>query len=102
VARVANLSKALEWLKADGFWVVGADAEAGESLYRTPDRTLQGDLVIAMGAEGKGLRPGVARLVDHPVRIPMRGRVSSLNVATACAVILFDILRRLEVESSED
>jgi 23S rRNA (guanosine2251-2'-O)-methyltransferase len=94
VARVANLARALESLKSEGFWIVGADAEAGPSLFEVPERVLQGDLVVVLGAEGKGLRPLVRRHVDHPVRIPMEGRVASLNVATASAVILFELLRR--------
>jgi len=97
VARVTNLPRALEQLKNEGFWVVGADL-GGESLFDLPDRVLQGDLVVVLGAEGRGLRPLVSTLVDHPVRIPMNGRVESLNVATAAAVILFDLLRRSPVD----
>lgn len=94
VSRVANLPRALESLKSEGFWVVGADGEAGPSLFEVSDRVLQGDLVVVLGSEGRGLRPLVRRLVDHPVRIPMQGRIASLNVATASAVILFELLRR--------
>ena len=92
-ARVGNLPRTLEQLKSEGFWVVGADL-AGPPLFEIPDRILAGDLVVVLGAEGKGLRPGVRELVDHALRIPMVGRVDSLNVATAAAVILFDLLRR--------
>jgi 23S rRNA (guanosine2251-2'-O)-methyltransferase len=49
---------------------------------------------VVLGAEGRGLRPGVRDEIDHRVRIPMAGRVASLNVATAAAVILFELLRR--------
>jgi len=49
-----------------------------------------------LGAEGRGIRPGVLEQADHRVRIPMRGRVASLNVATAGAVILYELLRRAE------
>ncbi|MBW2421580.1 MAG: RNA methyltransferase [Deltaproteobacteria bacterium] len=94
VARVGNLRRALEELKTQGFWVVGADLEAPVSIYEVSDSLLQGDLVVVLGAEGRGLRPGVRALVDHPVQIPMQGRVGSLNVATAGAVVLFELLRR--------
>lgn len=100
VARVANLPRALQRLKADGFWIVGADL-GGESIFELPDRLLQGDLAVVLGGEGKGLRPVVRALVDHPVRIPMQGRVESLNVATASAVILFDLLRRAASPSDD-
>jgi len=94
VARVANLVRALEELQKDGFWTVGADPVRGDDLFSVPDRTLQGDLVVVLGAEGKGLRPGVAARLDHRLQIPMQGRVASLNVSAAAAVFLFEILRR--------
>jgi 23S rRNA (guanosine2251-2'-O)-methyltransferase len=94
VARVGNLINGINYLKSKGFWVVGADPDGDLSLFEVPDRILQGDLVAVLGAEGKGLRPGVQRLVDHSVRIPTTGRVASLNVATAGAVLLFDLQRR--------
>ncbi len=97
VARVTNLSRAINYLKQEGFWVVGADPAATESLFRMPDRVLQGDLVVVMGAEGRGLRPEVEKLVDHPVRIEMQGQVASLNVSTAAAILLFELQRRAEV-----
>lgn len=94
VARVPNLSRALRGLQDAGFWVIGADPEAEASLYEAPDDWLRGDLVLVLGAEGRGLRPGVRQLVDHPIRIPMLGAVASLNVASAAAVILYELLRR--------
>jgi 23S rRNA (guanosine2251-2'-O)-methyltransferase len=96
VARVPNLSRALATLQREGFWVIGADPEAGESLYDLGAPLLSGDCVLVLGAEGKGIRPGIRSALDHPVRIPMSGQVASLNVATAGAVILFELLRRSE------
>ena len=97
VARVTNLPRAIKYLKSQGFWVVGADLDAPDSLYDVPDKVLQGDLVVVMGAEGKGLRPEVQKLVDHPIRIEMRGKVESLNVSAAGAVLLYELLRRSEL-----
>jgi 23S rRNA (guanosine2251-2'-O)-methyltransferase len=94
VARVPNLSRALEHLRREGFWTLGADPEAGDDLFDAPARVFEGDLAVVLGAEGRGLRPGVERLLDHRVRIPMAGRLASLNVATAAAVVLFEVLRR--------
>jgi 23S rRNA (guanosine2251-2'-O)-methyltransferase len=94
VCRVPNLVRALERLKKRGLWVVGADPDAEQTLFDIPDRLLAGDLVVLLGAEGRGLRPSVKEAVDHPVRIPMRGRVESLNVASAAAVLLFEMVRR--------
>ena len=94
VARVPNLARALEQLQARGFWVLAASPSSGTGLYELDDRALQGDLVVVLGAEGAGIRPGVLARADHCVEIPMQGQIRSLNVSTAGAVILYDLVRR--------
>ena len=94
VARVANLSRALGELKQHGFWVVAAAEEGGSSLFEVEDRVLSGPTVVVLGAEGKGVRPGILQESDHRVWVPMQGGVASLNVSTAGAVILYDLMRR--------
>lgn len=100
VARVANLPRALNDLKSNGFWVFGCDPSAADALFELPDRLLRGDRVVVLGAEGKGLRRGVAQVLDHRVRVPMAGRVESLNVAAAAAVLLFEFRRRSDLATS--
>jgi 23S rRNA (guanosine2251-2'-O)-methyltransferase len=94
VCRVANLRRALLALRDAGFWLLGADPGGDRDLYETPDRLWAGRLALVFGAEGRGLRPGVAGLLDHRLRIPLRGRVASLNVAAAAAVVCFEAARR--------
>ena len=94
VARVANLNRALGGLQEQGYWVIAAAPEDGRSLYEMEDRLLDAPLVVVLGAEGRGVRPSVASAADHRVWIPMRGEVASLNVSTAGAAILFDLVRR--------
>jgi len=94
VCRIPNLARGLEGLKKRGYWVVAADAEGDLGLFSAPDRVLGGDVVVVLGAEGRGLRPSIRAQADHRVRIPMSGRVESLNVSTAAAVLLFELLRR--------
>lgn len=94
VARVGNLNRALEDLQRAGYWVVAAAPEDGVSLYDMQDRLLEGPLVVVLGAEGRGVRPSVAGVADHRVWIPMAGEVASLNVSTAGAILLFDLVRR--------
>ena len=94
VARVTNLSRGLQGLKGAGFWVLAADPAAEKTVFELPDLHLGGNLVLVLGAEGKGLRPGVLAQVDHRARLPMLGRVDSLNVATAGAVLLYEVVRR--------
>ncbi len=100
VARVGNLPNALETLKAKGFWTFGADLQ-GDDLFGMPDRVLRGDVVVVLGGEGRGLRPGLRRRLDHVVRIPMRGRVASLNVATAAGLVAYEWVRRNAVSLRE-
>lgn len=94
LGRVTNLGRALDALAGAGFWRVGADPEEGVDLFATPAHVWRGDLVLVFGAEGRGLRPGVARRLDHRIAIPRAGKVASLNVAAAAAVVLFEALRR--------
>ena len=93
-SRVGNLSQALEILKGEGFWTIGAESDAADDLFALPDRVVEGDLVLVLGAEGRGLRPGTRGHLDHLARIPMAGRVASLNVSAAAAVVLFELGRR--------
>jgi 23S rRNA (guanosine2251-2'-O)-methyltransferase len=86
VARVRNLADWLRAAREQGAWIYGADADAADS-YRTLD--LDGRVVLVLGAEGRGLRPRVAASCDRLVRIPTGGRVGSLNVSVAAALLLF-------------
>jgi 23S rRNA (guanosine2251-2'-O)-methyltransferase len=100
VARVPNLPRALNQLKSNGFWVFGSDPDAPDGLFDLPDRLVSGDRVVVLGAEGRGLRRGIEQVLDHRVRIPMAGRVDSLNVSAAAAVVLFEFLRRSRLATS--
>lgn len=100
VARVTNLARAIEALKQAGFWILAAALEGGRSIYELPDRVLTGDLALVLGAEGQGVRPSILEQSDHRIWIPMRGEVESLNVSTAGAVILYELLRRAERSAS--
>jgi 23S rRNA (guanosine2251-2'-O)-methyltransferase len=91
VARVRNLADYLGEAKAAGFWCYGAAAGA-DTPYMQPD--YRGSVVLVLGAEGKGLRPRVARACDALVSIPLRGRIESLNVSATAAVLMYGILQR--------
>jgi 23S rRNA (guanosine2251-2'-O)-methyltransferase len=74
--------------------VLAAEPEAERDLFQLEDRFWRGDLVVVLGAEGRGIRPGLARHLDIPVAIPMAGAVASLNVSAAAAVLLYEWVRR--------
>jgi 23S rRNA (guanosine2251-2'-O)-methyltransferase len=91
LARVVNLVRALEMLKECNLWCVGLD-ERGTQDYDRYDFT--SNTVIVLGREGAGLHDLVWRTCDHLLRIPMAGRVGSLNVSAAGAVVLFEVARQ--------
>ncbi len=94
VARVTNISQALERLKEHGFWIYGLD-ERGTALYNEIDYAVP--TVLVLGGEGKGLHQGVQKHCDMLIRIPIAGEVSSLNVSVAAGVALFDWRRKQQV-----
>jgi len=91
VARVINITTAIDQLKQNGYWVYGAVGEAGSSLY---DHQLSGKIAVVIGGEGDGLRPLVRKQCDVLFKIPMLGGVSSLNASVAGGVILFEVVRQ--------
>jgi 23S rRNA (guanosine2251-2'-O)-methyltransferase len=91
VAQVGNITRAIESLKAQGVWVYALDPDSPKS-YTSLDLT--GPIALVLGGEGSGVRLGVRKSCDDTVRLPMRGRVASLNVSAAAAVILYEVVRQ--------
>jgi len=90
VAQVTNLARAIEALQKAGFWVYGAAANGD-----APDTIdLKGKVAIVLGNEGKGIRRNVLEHCDRVMTIPMRGHVDSFNVATAAAVLCYEVARQ--------
>ena len=91
VVRVTNINRALEELKQRGFWIYGLDERGAETYdqveYASP-------AAVVLGGEGKGLHEQVRKHCDALVRIPVAGRISSLNVSVAAGVMLFEWRRR--------
>ena len=91
IARVTNLSRLIEDLKARGIWVVGVEGNA-PTQYCNYDFTTP--LALVLGSEGKGIRRLVREHCDAIVSIPMHGQLNSLNVSVASGVVLFEVLRQ--------
>jgi 23S rRNA (guanosine2251-2'-O)-methyltransferase len=91
VARVTNLNRTLEELKERGFWIYGLD-ERGEQDYDAVDYADPAAFVL--GGEGKGLHEQVRKHCDALVRIPVAGKIASLNVSVAAGIVLFEWKRR--------
>ncbi len=89
--RVVNLRNAILTLKQRGFWVVGLDAKSKYDMYQ---RVYPEKLVVVLGSEGFGIRPLIRQECDFLVSIPMRGKVSSLNVAVAAGIFFYELARQ--------
>src|SRR5262249_18043492 len=90
VIRVTNLRRFIDLLKNEGFSVIGVDPE-GQDIYKAD---LTGDIALVLGAEGRGMRRLVREGCDILARLPMRGALASLNVATAAAAAGYEALRQ--------
>lgn len=98
VAKVTNISRAIEDLKSKEFWIVGLD-ERGEQTYDAVDYKMH--CAVVLGAEGKGLHDLVRRHCDFLVSIPMLGKVPSLNVSVAAGVVLYEVVRQRRLAASK-
>jgi 23S rRNA (guanosine2251-2'-O)-methyltransferase len=87
IARVTNIAQTLDELKKTGLWIVGTDMES-EKVYFHHDYT--GPLAIVIGNEGKGIRRLVKEKCDFLLRIPMYGKIESLNASVAGALVMFE------------
>jgi 23S rRNA (guanosine2251-2'-O)-methyltransferase len=91
IARVVNLARTLDELKAQNIWIVGLD-ERGQQTYDQVDYKM--DCAIVLGAEGHGLHELVRKKCDYLVSIPMLGSVPSLNVSVAGAIVMYEVARQ--------
>jgi 23S rRNA (guanosine2251-2'-O)-methyltransferase len=91
IARCGNVARAMEDLKEAGYWIAALAPEGTLEVYKL-DTTRR--LALVVGSEGRGVREIVRKNADFVVRIPMYGKVGSLNVSVAGAVALFEIARR--------
>jgi len=98
VARVTNLSRAIDLLKDRRFTIVGLDADGNATIHDEPPRR---PLALVVGSEGAGISRLVRESCDLLLRIPMSGRIGSLNAASALAVALFAYASRSAVEGQE-
>ena len=93
IARVANLNSVVSELKERGFWIYAADMD-GTPYYNAD---LRGRVALILGSEGNGIRRLLKENADFVLSIPMYGRVNSLNVSAAAAVLLFEAARQRKV-----
>ncbi|MFV9511680.1 23S rRNA (guanosine(2251)-2'-O)-methyltransferase RlmB [Tepidibacillus sp. LV47] len=90
VSRVTNLAQTIDYLKDEGFWIVGTDA-AADQMYHEIDYKMP--VVIVIGSEGKGISRLVKEKCDFMVKLPMQGHINSLNASVAAGIILYEVYR---------
>lgn len=91
IAQISNLAQTIDELKQNGFWIVGSYLE-GAKDYTKVDYKIP--IALIVGNEEKGIRKLTADKCDYLVRIPMKGKIQSLNVSVATGILLFEILRQ--------
>lgn len=91
IARVPNLTAAMEELKKAGLWIYGTAAEGSSPLWKTD---LTGPIALVIGSEGDGMSRLVREHCDFTISIPLKGQISSLNASAAAAVLMYEILRQ--------
>lgn len=94
IARVVNLSRAIDELKEGGLWMVATEPTAKTALW---DADLTGPLGLVLGSEGSGIRQLVRRHCDLAVRIPMGTEGGSLNASAAAAILIAEVLRQRRI-----
>ena len=99
IARVTNIARTLEELKERDLWIVGLD-ERGTQSYDELDYNMH--CAVVLGAEGKGLHDLVRKRCDFLVSIPMYGRVPSLNVSVAGAIVMYEVARQRRVAHGKE
>ena len=98
IARVTNISDSIEELKKSGLWICGTDISAEKYYY---NQDLTGPLGIVIGNEGKGISEKVKKNCDFNVKIPMRGKITSLNASVSTGIIVYEAVKQRAVESEK-
>jgi len=97
IARVTNIVQIIDYLKKAGIWVVGTEMESDKLYY---EHDYSGALAIIIGNEGKGIRRLVKEKCDFLVKIPMHGKIESLNASVAGALVMFEAVKNRTQKSN--
>ncbi len=93
IARVTNLSDTIEMLKKEGLWICGTDIDTSTYYY---NQDLTGSIGIVIGNEGNGMSPKVRKNCDFLVKIPMKGKVTSLNASVSTGIVIYEAVKQRE------
>lgn len=91
IARVNNINETIRKLKQEGLWIIGTDGEAQTYYY---NQDLKGDIAIIIGSEGFGMSKLVKENSDMLVKIPMKGKITSLNASVSAGIIMYEAVKQ--------
>lgn len=91
VARVTNITETIKYLKEQGLWIYGLDMQGASDIY---DTKFDGPIGIVVGNEGDGISRLVKENCDFMVKIPMSGKINSLNASVSTAISIYEVLRQ--------
>ena len=91
IARVNNINETIEYLKNNNIWIYGTDGEAKEMYY---DEDMTGNVAIVIGSEGFGISRLVKENCDFMVKIPMKGKITSLNASVSAGIIIYEVVKQ--------
>lgn len=91
VTKVKSLQTTLEFAKELGYQIVGTEMEAEKNYY---DADFAKPTILVIGSEGKGIRPSIQKICDQSLKIPMAGKINSLNASVSAGIILFEALKQ--------
>ena len=91
IARVTNITDSIDKLKKEGLWICGTDINTDKYYY---NQDLTGPIGIVIGNEGKGISDKVKKNCDFLVKIPMMGKVTSLNASVSTGIIIYEALKQ--------
>ena len=91
IARVNNINETIEYLKEHDIWIYGTDGEAKEMYY---DEDMTGNVAIVIGSEGFGMSRLVRENCDFLLKIPMRGKITSLNASVSAGIIMYEVVKQ--------
>lgn len=91
ICKVAHIKDAVFLMKAYGITTIGASEKASDLIY---DIDLNQSIALIMGSEDRGINPSTLKVIDQPIKLPMKGEIASLNVSVACGALLYEIVRQ--------
>lgn len=98
VARVTNITDTIEMLKKEGLWICGTDINTDKYYY---EQDLTGPLGIVIGNEGNGMSQKVTKVCDFLVKIPMKGKVTSLNASVSSGIVIYEAVKQRNLKTKD-